>query len=47
MDKTEQLISFYHTGFVASLLIAAAGIVLMVIFWGMYYRRTGRIAWWS
>ena len=47
MDNTERLISIYHTGFIASLLIAAAGIVLLVIFWVMYYRRTGRIAWWS
>ena len=47
MDNTERLISVLHTGSLVSAAIAAAGIVLLVIFWAMYYKRTGRIAWWN
>ena len=47
MDNTERLINIFHTGLLVSAAIAAVGIVLLVIFWAMYYKRTGRIAWWS
>ena len=47
MDNTERLISVLHTGLLVSAAIAAVVIVLLVIFWAMYYKRTGRIAWWS
>ena len=46
MDNTELLITLYHTGFLVSILITVLGIILLIVFWIMYYKRTGRIDWW-
>ena len=46
MDNTELLIALYHTGFLVSILITVLGIILLIVFWIMYYKRTGRIDWW-
>ena len=46
MDKTEQLISQYHTGFLVSILVTVLGLILLIVFWIMYYKKTGRIDWW-
>lgn len=46
MDNTEMRIAFYHTGFLVSILVTVLGIILLITFWIMYYKRTGRIDWW-
>ena len=47
MDNTERLINIFHTGLLVSAAIVATGIVLLMISWVMYYKRTGRITWWN
>ena len=46
MDNTELLITLYHTGFLVSILVTVLGLILLIVFWIMYYKRTGRIDWW-